>query len=40
MPSERTEPSKVVCFGKGIKFGYLDIPLDVTIDTKEAGPGK
>lgn len=35
-----TDPSKVVCVGEGLHFGYYKHPIHATIDTRKAGPGE
>ena len=38
--SMATDPSKVVCFGEGLHFGYFKNPIHATVDTRKAGPGQ
>lgn len=35
----RADPSKVLSSGDGLKFGYINQPIYVTIDTRPAGSG-
>jgi|SRR6218665_924206 len=32
-------PNRVKCKGQGLTFGYIDLPIISTIDTRRAGPG-
>ena len=34
------DPSKVVCSGDGLVFGFINHPIRAHIDTTRAGPGE
>ena len=34
------DPSKVVCTGAGLRWGYVNLPIRAEIDTRPAGPGE
>jgi len=36
----RTDPSLVECSGDGLSFGYVNLPIEAVIDTRNAGPGE
>lgn len=38
--SQSTDPDRVVCSGKGLTFGYINLPIESFIDTRNAGPGE
>ncbi len=38
--TSRTDPSLVICSGQGLRFGYLNKPIEANIDTRHAGPGQ
>ncbi|ELT91795.1 hypothetical protein CAPTEDRAFT_220637 [Capitella teleta] len=40
MEMKKADPTKVKCYGDGLKFGYINQPIEATIDTKNAGPGE
>ena len=39
MEGSHCDPSKVVCSGDGLVFGYIDHSIRAQIDTTRAGPG-
>ena len=34
------DPTKVVCKGAGLRWGYVNLPIRADIDTRNAGPGR